>query len=130
MKDFFCLLLISSHPNELFLQRGTADHSLFSLLFISLFYYHFLNVSLFSVLELPESVRFIVKSFARLKIFFLPQRKEVLPDFFFSEEEILPDFSLHCPEGIGCILKTKWLDLIADKRAKAGVSDMYPFLSS
>lgn len=77
------LLLISSHPNELFLQRGTADYSLFSLLFISLFYYHFLNVSLFSVLELPESVPFIVKSFAGLKIFFLPQRKEVLPDFFF-----------------------------------------------
>lgn len=45
-----------------------AYHSLFSLLFIPLFYYNFFDVSLFGflyyVLELPKTVSFNVKSFA------------------------------------------------------------------
>lgn len=67
-EESFCLLLISSHQNGAISVKGKAYHSLFSLLFIPLFYYNFSDVSLFGflyyVLELPETVSFNVKSFA------------------------------------------------------------------
>jgi len=63
-EEFFCLLLISSHHIRAISVKRNSRSLFVLLLFIPVFYYNFVNVSLYYVLELPERVRFDVKYFA------------------------------------------------------------------